>query len=170
MRAMGGILGRDRETVKTLRNSLVADGIEGDAEFLSETDRASRISFLKSLSVLCVPVETGAAYGTFMVEAWACGVPVVQPRAGGFPELVELTGGGVLYDPGEREEPAASLASVLADRKRLDTLGAAGRSGVEKHLRPDTMAERLEAVYRDAIRTREASRKPQPDAGAGGIA
>jgi glycosyltransferase involved in cell wall biosynthesis len=156
MKAMGGMLGADVRFVRRLKDSLRADGLEADAEFIAETDKPSRIEFLKSLSVMCVPVPGGSAFGTFMLEAWASSVPVVQPRAGGFVELIDLTGGGKLYDPSDRAEPAASLRAVLTDRAWLASLGSAGRIGVEKHLNLDVMAGKLEGVYRSAVETRRA--------------
>jgi glycosyltransferase involved in cell wall biosynthesis len=43
------------------------------------------------------------AFGLYLLEAMASGVPVVQPRRGAFPEIVEATGGGWIYNPGVRE-------------------------------------------------------------------
>ena len=49
------------------------------------------------------------------IEAWAAGVPVVQPRAGAFPELVEMTGGSIIYD----NNTAAALADAAHPFERL---------------------------------------------------
>jgi glycosyltransferase involved in cell wall biosynthesis len=48
---------------------------------------------------MTVPATYGEAFGLYIVEAWACGVPVVQPRCAAFPELIESTGAGRLFEP-----------------------------------------------------------------------
>ena len=58
--------------------------------------RSSRSNFLRSLTVLSVPARSGEAFGLYLIEAMAAGIPAVQPRLGAFPELIEATGGGVL--------------------------------------------------------------------------
>ena len=53
-------------------------------------------AFLQSLDVLSVPTTYREPKGLYVLEAWANGVPVVQPRHGSFPELMEAAGGGLL--------------------------------------------------------------------------
>ncbi|MBM4148154.1 MAG: glycosyltransferase family 4 protein [Lentisphaerae bacterium] len=149
MKATGGLVGRDRAFVGRLKRRLARLGMAGDAEFIEEMDRDTRLGFLKSLSVLCVPMPQGEAFGTFMIEAWACGVPVVQPDAGAFPEIVGRTGGGIIYDPSDPAEPERSLETLLSDPARARELGMLGREGALRHFTTEKMAEELEAVYRD---------------------
>jgi len=52
------------------------------------------VRFLQSLDVLSVPTTLSRAEGLYVLEALANGVPVVQPRHGSFPELIEATGAG----------------------------------------------------------------------------
>ena len=146
-RAMGGLTGGDKRSVAGLQRRLARAGMEGDAEFLEELDRPARIRFLKDLSVLSVPMPQGEAFGAFMIEAWAAGVPVVQPRAGAFPELVEQTGAGVIYDGETPEALAAALEPLLRDRDRARELGQRGRDAALQEYGVDKMAERMVAVY-----------------------
>ena len=55
--------------------------------------------FLQGLDVLSVPTTYREPKGLYVLEALANGVPVVQPRHGSFPELIEATGGGLLVNP-----------------------------------------------------------------------
>ena len=91
--------------------------------------------------------HAGEAFGTFMVEAWAAGVPVVQPRAGAFPELVEMTGGGVVYDGDTPQALAAALEPLLRDRKRARELGHHAREVTLREFNVETMAERMVKTY-----------------------
>ncbi|MHC4440026.1 MAG: glycosyltransferase family 1 protein, partial [Planctomycetota bacterium] len=70
-----------------IRQNLRSHGVIDDVEFLPDFDREARIAFLKSLSVLSVPEKQPVAYGLYVLEALAAGVPVVEPESGVFPEL-----------------------------------------------------------------------------------
>ncbi|MBM4143235.1 MAG: glycosyltransferase family 4 protein [Lentisphaerae bacterium] len=147
LRVMGGHTGDDRAFLARLRRRLDAQGMGADAEFLPDLDRAGRVRFLKSLSVLSVPIPGGEAFGTFVLEALACGVPVVQPRAGAFPEIVEATGGGLLYDPADPAGLKNALAALLRDRARARRLALRGREIVLERYDIDRMADATLEVY-----------------------
>jgi glycosyltransferase involved in cell wall biosynthesis len=92
-------------------------------------------------------VREGEAFGTFILEALAAGVPVVQPRLGGFTELVTDTGGGLLYEPNSPESLADALAEVLADPGQARAMGAAGRRAVLARYTAERMAASLESAF-----------------------
>jgi glycosyltransferase involved in cell wall biosynthesis len=74
-------------------------------------------------------------------------VPVVQPRHGSFPELVEATGGGVLVEPDDPTALAAGLRALLADRAEREKLGRQGQDGVHRRFHADRMAGETAAVF-----------------------
>jgi len=88
------------------------------------------MKFMKSLSLLSVPVPGGEAFGAYMIESLAAGVPIVQPNAGGYPEFVANTGGGIIYEPNDPEHLAKALAGLLAEPNRLRQLGETGKKAV----------------------------------------
>ena len=141
--ATGGMVGADHDFVSSLRKKLAQAGYENDAEFIEDFSREHRLAFLKSLSVLCVPVEQGEAFGTYIIEAMAAGVPVVQPDAGAFPELIEATGGGVIY-----RNLVQTLRELLTDPAELRRLGQTGRAAVMKNFSVETMAQKMISVYK----------------------
>lgn len=147
LRAMGGITGSDRTFVRRLQRKLSARGMSDAVEFLPEVDRANRIDFLRSLSVLSTPIPNGEAFGTFIAEAWGMGVPVVQPRVGGFTELVEGAGGGVIYDDRGPAALADALAGLLRDPARAAEMGRKGRQAVLDRYNVAHMAEDMGDVY-----------------------
>ena len=83
----------------------------------------------------------------FITEALAEGVPVVQPRVAAFPEVVEATGGGVLYDPNEPGALVSALESLLLDPDRARELGRRGHDAVFEKFGIDRMAKDFAAVY-----------------------
>lgn len=151
LRATGGMLGADIAYVGKLKKKLAERGMESDAEFLSDFDCAHRREFLRSLSVLSVPIPGGESFGMFITEALASGVPVVQPDVGAFPEVVEATGGGVIYDHTRPEALAAALESLLLDPDRARELALRGRAAVVERFGIDRMAEGVAGVYESVL-------------------
>ena len=133
LRAAGGSLPADEPFLRAVRQRLADAGLARDAEFLPNLDRPSKQAFFRTLSVLSVPTRHGEAFGMYVLESLASGVPVVLPRHGAFPELVEATGGGLLYDPEEPGALAAALQQVLSDPELARQLAARGRQAVFDH-------------------------------------
>ncbi len=97
-------------------------------------DRAGKIEFLRGIDLLSVPSPYADPKGLYVLEALAAGVPVVQPRHGAFPELIESTGGGTLFEPNDVESLTRELTRLLADDALRAAHGNAGRQAVlQKH-------------------------------------
>ena len=121
-----------------------------DVEFIDDFGFERRRRFLQALTLFSVPGTAQTAFGLFVLEALASGVPAVQPAAGAFPEMLGATGGGVLYDPGDPGALAGALASLLDDPARARELGRRARAGVARHYAVDAMAGRYLNLYRAA--------------------
>jgi glycosyltransferase involved in cell wall biosynthesis len=147
LRVTGGQLGEDIKYVAGLQEKLAKEGFDGDAEFMTEFDAAKRRDFLQSLSVLSVPAPGGESFGMFITEALAAGVPVVQPDAGAFPEVVEATGGGVIYDANDPGALARALEALILDPDRARALGEQGRENVFEKFGMEQTAEKMAALY-----------------------
>ena len=116
---VGGSCGpADAAFVDSLRERLEASGLLDDVEFHPNLDRAGKLAMLRSLSVFSVPALYGEAFGLYVIEALAAGVPVVQPRVAAFPELIEATGGGVLCAAGDALALAEAIEALLLDPAR----------------------------------------------------
>jgi glycosyltransferase involved in cell wall biosynthesis len=147
LRYAGGWTAGDAPFVRDLRKRLEEAGLGDRVDFVRGFGRADRIRFLKSVSILSVPVPGGEAFGMHLLESLASGVPVVQPDAGGFRELVEATGGGVLYEPGDPDALAAALGELLLDPERARGLGARGGEAVHERFGVEKMAEEMVHLY-----------------------
>jgi glycosyltransferase involved in cell wall biosynthesis len=143
LRIAGAVTGPDKRYVQSLQRKL------GDrAEFLPNLDRAAKQDFLRSLSVFSVPATYGEAFGLYVIEALACGVPVVQPRHAAFPEVLEKTGGGLLCEPDNAVALAAALRELLFNPSRARQLGEAGRQVVRAEFSVDAMTQNTETIFR----------------------
>ncbi|MCC6486718.1 MAG: glycosyltransferase family 4 protein, partial [Candidatus Hydrogenedentes bacterium] len=150
-RATGGMLGTDAQYVAELKAKLSQHGCAHDTEFLESFDAAHRKEFLRGLSVLSVPALQGEAFGMFMLEAMAAGVPVVQPNVGAFPEVIEATGGGMVYDAAKPYALVSTLEALLLDPVRAQKLGGHGREAVFARYGIDRMAVDIAGVYESLL-------------------
>jgi glycosyltransferase involved in cell wall biosynthesis len=142
---VGGSLGpSDQPFVAELRKKLAPH--EGSYQFFPNVDLAAKQDFYRGLTVMSVPARYGEAFGLYVIEALACGVPVVQPAIAAFPELIEATGGGVLCQPENPQALADAIEPLLADVIRARGLGNAGRESVRREFTADAMARNFIAA------------------------
>lgn len=107
--------------------------------------------FFNEVSVVSVPVRKGEAFGIYLLESMASGVPVVQPALGAFPEIVKRSGGGTTFAPNSPSALADALRIMLSDREQLDRYALEGRQGVETHFHVSGQVEMMLEVYDRAI-------------------
>jgi phosphatidyl-myo-inositol dimannoside synthase len=79
-------------------------------------------------------------FGVSLVEASACGVPVIGGRAGGIPDAVRDGETGLLVDSTDLRAVVDSVQSLLLERGRGKALGVAGRRAVEGYFNWDRVA------------------------------
>ena len=151
LRATGGCTPADRQFHESIRAKLRSEGMDDAVEFLEEFQLAQRGEFLRSLSVLSVPVPGGEAFGLQLLEAMAHGVPVVQPAEGSYPEIIAATGGGVLYDPKTPDGLVNALQSLLENPDDARRLGRQGREAILAKFNMDRVVRDMTAVYGAAL-------------------
>ena len=88
-----------------------------------------------------MPALYGEAFGLYVVEAMASGVPVVAPDDASFPELIEQNQAGTLCAKGDPQALANAIGELLLDRERLAKCAAAGRQAAEYTFNIEYMAE-----------------------------
>ena len=149
--ALGGMTGDDEGLLSRLKQRLTQSGFIDDVEFIQEYDLSRRIEFLSTLTLLSVPVLKGEAFGMFLLEAMASGVPVVQPRLSAFPEIIEHSRSGVLYDPNSAESLANCLSFLLGEPDMMKQMGRNGLDAVQRNYSIDAIAPRMAKVYAECV-------------------
>lgn len=148
LRVSGWLGENNRAYFEDIKNRFSEWGLAGQFEHVDCPDHASKVRFLQSLDVLSVPTVYREPKGLYVLEALANGVPVVQPRHGSFPELVEATGGGLLVAPGDAADLARGLRQLLLDPAHRAELGRKGKEVVHRQFHAERMAQETLAVYR----------------------
>lgn len=149
LRIAGKVL--NRPYWRQVRQGIKAAGLQSRVEYLGEVTLEEKIRFLQSLSAWALPSRFAEARGLAAMEAMAAGVPVVVPESGVFPEMLELTGGGLLIPPNDPESLAAALSRLQDDPEEADRLGEVGAEGIARHYGVDAMVEQTVAVYEEAV-------------------
>jgi glycosyltransferase involved in cell wall biosynthesis len=126
-------------------------GLASEFNYRGVLDRAQKIDFVRNLNVMSVPATYDEPKGVSLLEAMACGVPVVQPRRGAFTEIVEKTAGGLLVEPDDAQSLANGILKIFQDRQLADKLGANGARGVREYYSAAHMADRALEAYEDVI-------------------
>jgi phosphatidylinositol alpha-1,6-mannosyltransferase len=145
--------GPDRERLEKLAHKLgVADrvrflGLVGDQDLPAVYNLGS-VYLGMSRRVGRMDVE---GFGISLVEASACGLPVVAGNSGGIPDAVRDGETGILVPP---EDPAAladAVCRVLTDRALATRLGQNGRRAVESHFNWDRVVRDLRAIESEVV-------------------
>ena len=136
----GAATAGDEPLIRRLRTRIASAGLATRVTWSPNISREEKISFLRGLSLFSVPATYAEAFGLYVVEAMACGVPVVQPEAAAFPELIAAGGGGLGVPARDPAALARAWRDLLRDPARRAELGRAGRAASEAHFSSAAMA------------------------------
>lgn len=135
---------------RTVRERAQAGPLEGRFEYLGELSFREKVRFFQRCSAFSVPSRLSEPRGRAMMEALASRVPIVAPESGVFPEMLSLTGGGLLFRPGDARDLAAKLSELMNDPELADRLGEQGARGIAEHYRPDLATDAMGAALHEA--------------------
>jgi glycosyltransferase involved in cell wall biosynthesis len=159
LRAAGYLAPEHKGYLAGVEARLAEWGLRDEFEYRGALSREEKIRFLRELDVLSVPSDYLEPKGLYLLEAMANGVPVVQPRHGAFPEILERTGGGLLFDPPDLGGLADAVLELHADPDRAAELGRRGAEGVRQHYSARLMAERAAEVFSSLVAGAERPRR-----------
>src|ERR1035437_1723504 len=111
----GGSTALDNKYLNNLKALLKKNNLQDQVHFHEDFSAAGLKDFYEKVMVLSVPVRNGEAFGIYLLESMASGVPVIQPALGAFPEIINLSGGGVVYQPNEPAALNQALADILSN-------------------------------------------------------
>ena len=153
LRVSGWLGDHNKSYFEDLKSRLKTWKLDHDFEHVDSPGLNDKIRFLRNVDVLSVPTTYLEPKGLYLLEAWANGIPVVQPRHGSFPELVEATGGGVLVEPGDPQDLARGLRRLIDNPTERSEMGRRGQEVVRERFHADAMAMETLALYEKYLQT-----------------
>lgn len=136
---------RNRREIDSLIKEL---GLSDKLEVIESIDSIPQ--FMSGLDVFVSPSRS-EAFGLAMVEAMACGIPVIATMTAGGREVVEDEKTGRLVPIGKPGELARAITDLLASHDLRKMLGVNARRRVEQKFSLDRMISETEAVYREVL-------------------
>ena len=140
-------LGRD-DYKQVLRDEIQRNGVEGCVTLLDAVRNSELVEFYRHSQVFVLPTYY-EAFSKVIVEAMACGKPVVATRTGAIPELVQDAETGFLVPFGSPEAISEKLLLLLGDGNMRAAMGKRGREIVESKFTWHAVAERTRSVYNE---------------------
>ncbi len=110
----------------------LARGLGVRVKFLGFISRDSMIKHYRACSLFCLP-SLNEPFGMVVLEAMACGKPVVATNAGGIPEIVAHGRNGLLVPPRNPKALAEAIAGLLSDGGKLARFGRSSRKMAERY-------------------------------------
>ncbi|MBS1788875.1 MAG: glycosyltransferase family 4 protein [Acidobacteria bacterium] len=151
LEAAGYLAPEHKPYLQEIEHKLSTAGLANEFRYHGAVEREGKLDFFRNVDVVSVPTTYAEAKGLSILEAMASGVPVIQPRHGSFPEILERTQGGLLFEPEDSAGLADAIYSLWKNSELADDMGKRGASAVREHYSVKLMAERAIEVYTHLI-------------------
>jgi glycosyltransferase involved in cell wall biosynthesis len=115
-------------------------------------NQADVAPWMQALDLFCLPSYANEGVPQALMQAMACGLPVVTTPVGSIEEIVTHGVTGVLVPPEDPARLRVALADLLHDGARRDALGQAARSAALERFGEDRMVDRMLEVFREVAR------------------
>jgi len=127
-----------------------------DPSLRSRVERLGRLTHreilpLRQRSMVTAVCSRYETFGNVVVEAMACGCPLVAPEVGGIPEIVQDGRNGLLFRPGDAADLAVKILTLLGNPSLAEKLGRQGAVDCSERYDPEKLAEKTIAFYRQVI-------------------
>ena len=141
----------DGDYVASLRAGLEPHVAER-VSFVGERPYREMVEHYRRADIFVCPSVWNEPFGLPVVEAMACGLPVVAARSGAIGEIVRHGETGLLVERGSATELADAMLALLSDGSRRESMGRAGRARVVDAFSWERVVEDLESLYDGAAR------------------
>jgi glycosyltransferase involved in cell wall biosynthesis len=142
----GACTAGDEALVSSLKQLLLNADLADSVTWSPNLSREEKAGFLSTLTLFSVPAIYPEAFGLYLVEALAAGVPVVQPDASSFREILKNSKAGLLVPPNDPAALAQAWHDLLQNPAALQAFRAKGRQAAEQSYSVQAMRERFLAL------------------------
>jgi glycosyltransferase involved in cell wall biosynthesis len=144
----------DGDLKPELINLSHALGVSERVVFAGKVAHDALPPYYAALDVLALPSSPPESFGMVLVEAAACGKPVVASNIPGVRSVVKDGETGLLVLEGDIDDLAHKLDLLLSDSTLRDSMGEVGYAHAQAHYTWSAIAERLEALYMEVLEER----------------
>ena len=158
-------LGEQDAIPENFRLILVGDGIERarlevgvtnkraqeTIEFTGAIPRQQVFSLLKGAEFMAFPSIWYEGFPMTIVEAFACGTPILSSRIGNMQSIIRDGETGLFFEPGNPGDLADTLSRAMREPEDMSRMGREARSTFEQHYTRDRNYEALLTIYEDAL-------------------
>ncbi len=117
---------------------------------LGRRERHDCISLMKDASFLIVPSEGYESFPMAIIEAFACGVPVIASRIGSLPEIVKDAETGLTFRAGDVEDLRDTIDCAISNPELMRQMGRAARREFEAKYTASRNLSQLMEIYDQA--------------------
>jgi glycosyltransferase involved in cell wall biosynthesis len=146
------IAGPDGPSGPAIRELIAEHGLEEAFRLAGPLSQRELFDEYTRADALCLPCRVVGSdrdgIPNVLVEAMACGTPVVTTGISGIPELVSDGINGLLVEPDDSAALASAITRLGSDRRSAERLGSAGRATVRERFDGDRLAGRLAELFR----------------------
>lgn len=144
--------GSYEEKMKRLVESL---GLDDLIKMLPAVLHNEIFEYYNCMDILVVPSRTTKSwkepFGRVLIEAMACGVPVIGSSSGEIPNIIRKTGGGLIFQEKNIKDLAAKICELLEDEKKRKEFGRRGREKVIQLYSNEVVARQFYEVYKQLL-------------------
>lgn len=124
-----------------------------NVQFTGNVPRMQALNHLQRARLLVFPSITYESFGMGIIEAYACGVPVVASDHGAMQELVHHGQTGLRFRPADADDLARTVRSLWTDERLLAQISRNARQEFERKYTADANYRALIAIYQDVLST-----------------
>jgi len=136
---------------ESLQADVQAAGLESAIKFLGRQDKSAVLSLMHNARFLVFPSIWYETFGLTMVEAFACGLPVLASRLGSMAEIVEDGVTGLHFEAGNSADLADKMQWANEHPEEMICMGKNARRAYEAHYTPEINYQQLTAIYQQVI-------------------
>ena len=147
------------------RNLAAREGVLEDVIFAGFVPEDEMPLYFNSADLLILPsCDCAEGFGMVLIEAQACGTPVIGTDIGGIPYAVKDGMTGLIVPPGDAGELAAAVTTVLSDQDLYQRMARMGPKRVRELFTWEKSAAAYDWIFREAV-LGEGIRRMKPEKG-----
>ena len=140
--------------LEKLKNIVADSGYEDRFEFLGHVDKSRLIELYQNATLFVLPSHY-EGLPTTLLEAMACGQPVVATAVSGTLDVIESGKNGILVPIKSPDKMADAVSSLLGDEKRMVELGLAARRTIEERFTWDAISDKILQCYESVVQKKK---------------